>query len=398
LIDRSNHHLFQPLLYQVATAGLSGADIAVPIRSILRRQPNAAVLMAEVTGVDPARKRVLIGSGHVEYDYLILATGATHSYFGHEEWEKFAPGLKTLGDAMKIREQVLSAFEKAELENTPEEVAADLTIVIVGAGPTGVEVAGSIGELTQHTLKSDFRKIDPRRTRVILLEAGPRILSSFPEDLANIARRKLEESGIEVLTQAAVEQIDERGVVAGGRFIPAKTVIWAAGVQASPAGKWLGCPLDRAGRARVQPDLTVPGHPEVFLIGDAACVLANERPLPGLASVALQQGMYVASVLKARVEGQPEGIPPFRYLDKGNLATLGRRFAIADLHGIKLYGVPGWLVWVGVHIYYLIGFRTRFLVLLEWAWAYFTYQSGARLITAQASAGETKTAEKRKIS
>lgn len=381
LIDRSNHHLFQPLLYQVATAGLSPADIAYPIRSVLHDQKNAEVVMGEVTGVDTARREVRTRDGHAyPYDYLVLATGARHGYFGHDEWERFAPGLKTIADAVQIRQRILLAFEKAEKESDPAQRAARLNFVIVGGGPTGVEMAGAIAELSYRALASDFRRIDPRATKIILLEAGPKILASFPDSLSQRAREKLEQFGVEVRTGAKVEAIDATGVVVNGQRIPSLNAIWAAGVLASPIGKWIGCETDRVGRVKVNPDLSVPGYPDIFVIGDAAS-LNDERgkPLPGVAPVAMQQGKHVAEVIEARLEGAESR--PFHYWDKGNLATVGRRFAIADVGKLRMAGFPAWLVWVVVHIYYLIGFRNRVVVLLQWAWAYLTFQRGARLIT-----------------
>lgn len=388
LIDRQNHHLFQPLLYQVATAGLSPADIAAPIRSILARQRNTEVIMGDVTGVDATKYQVQLGDRAVPYDYLILATGATDSYFGHNEWAKYAPGLKSVTEATAIRRDILLAFEAAEVETDEAKRNALLTFVLVGAGPTGVEMAGAIAELAHRALSSDFRHINPKSTRILLLEAGPRILASFPEDLAIKAQRMLESMGVEVRANTKVEGIDEQGVIAAGARIPSKTVIWSAGVAASPAGKWLRAETDKAGRVKVQPDLTVPGHPEIFVIGDTMTMTQNGKPLPGVAPVAMQQGRYAAEVIRCRVEGKPAP-KPFHYLDKGNLATVGRAFAIMDIHGFKLSGYIAWLGWLFIHILYLIGFRNRLLVLIQWTWAYVTYQRGARLITQ----GMTETAE-----
>lgn len=380
LIDRSNHHLFQPLLYQVATAGLSPADIAAPIRAILRSQANTEVLMAEVDGINVQDRLVLMKDRKVSYDYLVIATGATHSYFGRDEWRRFAPGLKSIVDATTIRRNILLAFENAEMEPGQEKKKAWLTFVMVGAGPTGVEMAGSIAELSHKALKSDFRHIEPAQTRIILVEAGPRILAGFPEDLATKARKKLESFGVEILTGARVEHIDESGVVFSNSKIPARTVIWCAGVAASPAGKWLQAEVDRAGRVKVRPDLSVPGHPEIFVIGDTACCMQDEKPLPGVAPVAMQQGRYAASIIKRKIDGETE-VEPFRYRNHGNLATVGRSFAIVDLGRIKTSGFIAWMAWIIVHIYYLIGFRNRILVMVEWGWAYLTFQRGARLIT-----------------
>ncbi len=382
LIDRNNHHLFQPLLYQVATAGLSPADIAVPIRHVVRRQANTEVIMAEVIGVDPDGHRVLMRGGEVPFDYLVLATGARYNYFGHDGWERHAPALKSVADATGIRQKILQAFERAELEPDARRRGALLTFVIVGGGPTGVELAGAIAELAHAALASDFRRIRPEMTRIVLLEAAPRVLVAFPEGLAAKAAAALERLGVEVRAGTAVESVDERGVVAAGRRIEAGTVLWAAGVLASPAGKWLGAETDRAGRVRVRPDLSVPGHPEIFVIGDTAgCLDERGTPLPGIAPVAMQQGRYVAGVIRRRVAGA-RAPRPFRYVDKGNLATVGRSFAIADFKHLRLSGFIGWVTWLAVHIYYLIGFRNRLLVMLQWAWAYFTFQRGARLITA----------------
>lgn len=380
LIDRSNHHLFQPLLYQVATAGLSPADIAYPIRSVLKDQKNAEVVMSEVTGVDAEKNEVITKDGRYPYDYLVLATGASHGYFGHPEWEKFAPGLKTIPDAVQIRQKILLAFEKAEKEPDPVKQAALLTFVLVGGGPTGVEMAGAIAELSHYALSTDFRHIDPRLTKVILVEAGPRILTSFPDKLSTKAQQALERLGVDVRTDSRVELVDGEGVMVNGKRISATNVIWAAGVVASPIGKWLGCETDRVGKVKVNPDLSVPNHPNIFVVGDAACVYdKGGRPLPGVAPVAMQAGAHVASVIEARIEGH-EG-QPFKYWDKGNLATVGRTFAIADVGILKVWGIGAWAVWVVVHVYYLIGFKNRILVLIQWAWAYLTFQRGARLIT-----------------
>jgi NADH:ubiquinone reductase (H+-translocating) len=379
VIDRSNHHLFQPLLYEVATAGLSPADISAPIRHVLRRQRNTEVILGEVTSVDVTGQRVLVADRSVPYDYLVIATGARHSYFGHDDWERFAPGLKAIPDATAIRRKVLLAFERAELEPDPQVRSALLTFVIVGAGPTGVEMAGAIAELAHKTLVADFRHIDPRSTRILLVEAAPRILAAFPEQLARQAHRKLERLGVTVRTGQAVDEVDAEGVTIAGVRVAASTVIWAAGVRASPAGEWLGAKVDRAGRVLVQPDLTVEGHPEIYVIGDTAALSQDGQPLPGMAPVAMQQGRYVARAIRRRVRGE-QAAPPFHYLDKGSLATVGRAFAIAHIWKLELSGLFAWLVWVAVHIWYLIGFRNRLLVLVQWAWAYLTHQQGARLI------------------
>ncbi|HEU5368468.1 MAG TPA: NAD(P)/FAD-dependent oxidoreductase [Ktedonobacterales bacterium] len=380
VIDRRNHHLFQPLLYQVATADLSPADISIPIRAALRRQRNTEVLLAEVTGVDVEGRRVLLGERSVSYDYLVLATGAQHSYFGHDDWAPYAPGLKSNTDATAIRREILLAFEAAEIETNPEKRQALLTFVIVGGGPTGVELAGAIAGLARKSIVRDFRHIDSSASRILLVEAGPRLLAAFPETLARKAQRELERHGVEVLTNAPVEQVDADGVVIAGKRVAAQTVIWAAGVKASPAGKWLGAETDRAGRVIVGPDLTVPGHPEIFVLGDTASATQDGKPLPGVAPVAMQQGRYVARAIRRRLAGKKES-KPFHYRDKGNLATVGRSYAITDLGFIKLTGFIAWVTWLVVHIFYLIGFRNRLLVMIQWAWSYLTYQRGARLIT-----------------
>ena len=383
VIDRRNHHLFQPLLYQVATAELSPADISMPIRGILRGQRNAEVIMAEVTGLEAENKRVLMGENFIPYDYLVLATGAQHSYFGHEEWDQFAPGLKSIPDATAIRRRILLTFEKAELESDPAQQQALLTFVVVGAGPTGVEMAGAIADLAHKSIVRDFRRISPKSARIILVEAGPRILATFPESLARKAQTELEHLGVEVRTGEAVEQVTECGVVIHGEVIPASTVVWAAGVKASPAGKWLGAEVDRAGRVIIERDLTLPGQPDIFVIGDTASLSERGKPLPGVAPVAMQQGRFVAETIRRRLHGDTAR-KAFHYVDKGNLATVGRSFAIADLGLVKLSGFIAWVTWLVVHIFYLIGFRNRILVMIQWAWAYFTYQRGARLIQEEA--------------
>ncbi len=385
VIDRQNHHLFQPLLYWVATAGLSPADITSPIRWVLKRQQNTEVILAEVTGVDVENRLVLIGEHSVLYDYLVLATGAHDNYFGHPEWERNAPGLKSITDATSIRRRILLSFEAAEAEaaegeNDPHKIKELLTFVLVGAGPTGVEMAGAIAELAHKSLASDFRHIDTRHTRIVLVEAAPRILAAFPESLARKTQRKLTRMGVEVLTGKAVTQVDERGVTLDGEHIAAHTIIWSAGVSASPAGKWIGADVDRAGRVKVSADLTVPDHPEIFVIGDTASAIQDDRPLPGVAPVAMQAGRYVASVIKCRTEGmQPP--PPFHFHNKGNLATVGRSYAIVELGRLRMAGLIAWVIWLVVHIYYLIGFRNRIVALFQWGWTYFTYSRGARLIT-----------------
>lgn len=380
VIDRNNHHLFQPLLYWVATAGLSPADISSPIRNILRKQQNTEVLMAEVTEVDAERQLVFMGERSIAYDYLILATGARDNYFGHDEWSKYALGLKSVVEATTIRRKILLAFEAAEIERDPEKGHDLLTFVLVGAGPTGVEMAGAIAELAHKALASDFRHVDPTSARVILVEAAPRILAAFPESLAKKAKLALNRLGVEVRTGATVQTVDEDGVVINGERLRSKTVIWSAGVAASPAGKWLGAEVDRAGRVKVESDLTVSGHPNVFVIGDTATLTQDGKPLPGVAPVAMQQGRYVASIIAQRVAGRaPE--TPFRYHSKGNLATIGRSYAIVDMGKLRLTGLLAWLMWLAVHIYFLIGFRNRLVALFQWAWTYLTFHRGARLIT-----------------
>jgi NADH dehydrogenase FAD-containing subunit len=387
VVDRRNYHLFQPLLYQVATAGLSPADIAAPIRSILRDQANAEVLMARVTGVDRARREVMIDDNgrRIAYDYLVIAAGARHAYFGHDEWEEVAPGLKKIDDATAIRHRILVAFEKAETSHDPEERRRLLTFVIVGGGPTGVEMAGAIAELAKKTLVKDFRTIDPASARVILVEGGPRVLASFPEGLSAKARRSLEKLGVEVLTNTPVERCDADGVVSAGRRIDARTILWAAGVQAAPVAKWLQTDKDRAARVKVEPDLSVPGDPNIFVIGDNAAVMqANGQPVPGVAPAAKQMGLYVARVIAARIAGKPVSTP-FRYRNYGNFATIGRHAAVADFGWLRLSGYLAWLIWGIAHIYFLIGFRNRLAVMLDWLWAYVTYQRGVRLITGAGS-------------
>ena len=380
LIDRRNHHLFQPLLYQVATAGLSAPSIAAPLRQNLRRQTNVTVLMDEARDVDLARRRVTLSQGTLDYDALVVATGATHAYFGHDEWEPYAPGLKTLDDAFTIRRRVLLAFERAEREDDPAQRQAWLNFVIVGGGATGVELAGTVAEIARHTLPREFRRADPRRANVLLVEAGPRLLPAFAPELSEKARRQLEKLGVEVRLGAPVTGIDAQGVMLGDTPHPARTVLWAAGVAASPLGSRLGAPVDRAGRVLVEPDLSVPGHPDVFVIGDLASVTQTDgKPVPGVAPAAKQMGRYVAATLKARWQGkQPR---PFRYRDDGSLATIGRMAAVAQFGRLKLSGLLAWWVWLIAHITFLIGFRNRLVVMLDWAWAYWTYQRHARIVT-----------------
>ncbi len=396
VIDRRNHHLFQPLLYQVATAGLSPADIATPIRSILRNQANTHCLMAEVQGVDLAARAVVLPDRRVPYDHLVIASGAGQSYFGHPEWEADAPGLKSVSDATSIRQRILHAFEAAEMEPDPDRKRAWMRFVVVGGGPTGVEMAGSIAELAHHALARDFRNIRPGSAEIVLIEAGPRVLSSFPPRLSESARRAMLRLGVDVRTDCTVEKVDAAGVVIRGQRLDTRTVIWAAGVAASPAARWLGAEADRAGRVKVSDDLTLAGHPEVFVIGDTAHVEQNGKLLPGIAPVAMQQGKYVASMIAARIRGGGGGGRPFHYIDKGNLATVGRSFAIVDFGWFHAAGFFAWITWLAVHIFYLIGFRNRLIVMLEWAWAYLSFQRGARLITAAASDTGMRVAPKSK--
>ena len=382
LLDRRNHHLFQPLLYQVATAALSPGDIASPIRWILRRQSNVEVQLAEVVRIDAARRSVVLADGEVSYDYLIVASGATHAYFGHDEWRRVAPGLKTLEDALDIRRRVLVAFERAERETDPTRRAALLTFVVIGGGPTGVEMAGALAEISRQSLARDFRHFDPGSARIILAEAGPGVLSSFPEPLREAARRDLERLGVEVRTGLPVTDVRQGSVTIGTEVISVATVLWAAGVAASPLGATLGVPVDRAGRVFVNPDLTIPGHRELFVIGDLASLNgADGRPLPGVAQVALQMGKHAARNIQAAVAGRPYSA--FRYRDLGNMATIGRASAVADFGWLRLKGLVAWQAWLFVHIMNLIGFRNRLVVLVQWAWAYFSYQRAVRLITGQ---------------
>ena len=380
LVDRRNYHLFQPLLYQVATAALSPADIAWPIRAIVARQRNTSVQLGRVTGVDTTSREVLLDGRRLPYDYLILATGARHSYFGRDEWESVAPGLKKIADATGIRERVLLAFERAEVTDDPAERRRLLTFVVVGGGPTGVEMAGAVAELARMSLAADFRRVDPKDTRVVLVEAGPRVLATFPERLSEKARRQLERLGVEVRTGAAVMECDGDGVTAAGERIEARTVIWGAGVVASPAAKWLGVEADRGGRVIVGPDLAVPGHPTIFVIGDTAAVMQDGEPVPGVAPAAKQMGTHVAQLIDARIRGD-RFERPFRYRHQGNLATIGRKAAVADFGWLRLSGFPAWVLWAAAHVWFLIGWRNRFVVSLNWLWSYATFERGARLIT-----------------
>ncbi len=381
LVDRRNYHLFQPLLYQVAVAGLAPSDIAWPIRSILSRQANVSVLMDEVTGIDAEQRQVMLRRGPIAFDYLIAAAGATHPYLGHQDWAALAPGLKSLDDATLIRRRVLIAFEQAEMTADESARARLLRFVIVGGGPTGVELAGTIAELARHTLARDFRRIDPRRARITLVEAGERLLPSFDPRLSAYTRRSLERLGVEVRLGRPVTACDRDGVVLDGDAIPAATVIWAAGVAATPIGRWLGAETDRAGRVIVAPDLTVPGHPDIFVIGDAALVkTAEDEPVPGIAPAAKQQGRYAARAIAARIARAPPP-PPFRYRHAGSLATIGRRAAVVELSPFRLSGWPAWWIWGIAHIYFLLGVPSPLLVSLRWLWEYVTYGRGARLIT-----------------
>ena len=379
LVDRSNHHLFQPLLYQVAMAGLSPADIAAPIRSLLSSYPNIRVLQGEILSLDLDRKMAVADFGELPFDYLIVACGARHSYFGHDEWEEYAPGLKNLQQATEIRRRVLSAYEEAERSGSLDDRKRLMTFVIVGGGPTGVELAGAIGEMSRFTLARDFRNIDAKQARVILLEAGPRILLMFSEPQAARATRDLEHLGVHVWTQSAVTKIDADGVEIATERIRAATVLWAAGVQASPLGGAVGLEVDRQGRVLVEPDLSVKGHSYVFVAGDQACFMHQTgKPLPGTAPVAMQQGRYLARTIRRDLAGKPR--QPFRFVDKGQMATIGRSRAIVEIGRLRLAGFPAWLLWLVVHIYYLTGFKNRLLVVLQWAWSYLSFRRGARLI------------------
>jgi NADH dehydrogenase len=395
LVDRHNHHLFQPLLYQVATAALSPGDIAWPIRSIFRRQRNVQVVMAEATGIDTATCIVHAGELALPYDALVLATGATHSYFGRDDWAPVAPGLKQIEDATDIRRRLLLAFERAELTAEEAERRRLLTFVVVGGGPTGVELAGAMVELARHALAREFRRIDPSQARIVLIEAGPRILPTFPEELGRVAHRSLERMGVQVLTGTRVTECEATGVQCGEERIAASTIVWAAGVVASPVGGWIGAERDRAGRVKVAPDLSVPGHPDIFVLGDLAAVTdAKGRPVPGNAPAAKQMGRHVGRLLAARAAGSaaPTGTAPFTYRHHGDLATIGRRSAVVALDGIRLTGLIGWWFWGIAHVWYLIGFRSRVVVSFEWLWSYLTFQRGARLITGREPAGGNATA------
>jgi NADH dehydrogenase len=378
LVDRSNHHLFQPLLYQVATAGLSAPDIAAPLRHLLREQKNAEVRLDEVRNIDLAQRRVTLEGGTLNYDFLIVATGATHTYFGHDDWAAYAPGLKTLDDAFVMRRKVLEAFEAAECETDMDARANWLSFVVIGGGPTGVELAGTLAEIARHTLSNEFRRIDPRSAQIHLIEAGPRVLPSMPDVLSQSAKRQLERLGVEVHTGEAVTSVDANGVALGDRRIATRTVLWAAGVAASPLGRQLSAECDRAGRVPVRPDLSLPDHPEVFVVGDLATVTQDDKPVPGVAPAAKQMGAYAARVIRDRLAGKES--KPFRYHDYGNLATIGRMAAVVDLRGVHLSGVLAWWFWLTAHVFFLIGFRNRLIVLIDWAWSYWTYARHARII------------------
>ena len=397
VIDRRNYHTFQPLLYQVATAGLSPGEIAAPVRSILRSHGNVEVLMAEVAGFDLERRLVETAESSIPYDYLVVAAGASHAYFGHEEWEPFAPGLKTIEDALEIRRRVLLSFELAERQSAARESAPPLNFIIVGGGPTGVELAGTLSEICRHALTHEFRAIDPARAHILLIEGGPRVLAAYPEDLSRSAQEQLQRLGVEVRTSTMVTQVEPGAVCIGNARLEAAVILWAAGVAASPLGKKLGVPVDRAGRVPVQRDLSIPNHPEVFVIGDlAAAKDEHGKMLPGVAPVAIQQGRYVAKLIRREIESNAGSPPfarslregggvasrsPFHYWDKGSLATIGRAAAVAEFGKIHISGLIAWLAWLFVHILFLIGFRNRLLVFIQWAWSYVTYERGARLIT-----------------
>jgi NADH dehydrogenase len=380
VVDRKNHHVFQPLLYQVALAVLSPAEITSPVRAVLRNASNTEVLLGEVTGFDLEKRRVRIDGLDLPYDFLIVASGATHAYFGHPEWAQNAPGLKTIEDALEIRRRVLLAFETAEREAFAKHLTPPLNFVVIGGGPTGVELAGAISDISKRYMERDFRAIDPARSRIILLEGAPRVLPVYPEDLSASAEKQLTEMGVEVRTNAMVTQVEPGMVSVGTEKIPATVILWGAGVSASPLGRMLGSPTDKAGRVLVEPDLSVPGHPEVFVAGDLASIkMKDGKPVPGLAPAAIQMGKFVARQIGRSVDGKPR--EEFVYLDKGTLATIGRSRAVADLGKLHFSGYLAWLAWLFIHLFFLIGFRNRILVVMEWAWAYITYNQGARLIT-----------------
>jgi NADH dehydrogenase len=383
LVDRRNHHVFQPLLYQVATAGLSPAEIAAPIRHVLRRQRATRVLLGDVRAVDLEQKRVRLETGELAYDYLIVAAGATHSYFGHDPWAAHAPGLKTIEEALEIRRRVLLAFEEAEREEDAERRRAFLTFVVIGGGPTGVEMAGAFAEIARHTLAREFRRIDPASARIVLVEAGPRVLPAYPEDLSQRAQRQLEALGVQVWTGSPVSDVGPGGVQIGADRLATRTVVWAAGLQGSPLARTLGAPLDRSGRVRVLPDLTLPGHPEAAVIGDLAALEQDGKLVPGVAPAAMQMGAHAARNIERSLRGEP--LLPFRYRDKGSLATIGRSRGVASIGKLRLSGLVAWLAWLMIHIFFLIGYRNRLMVMLEWAWAYVTYDRSARLIVGRGS-------------
>jgi NADH dehydrogenase FAD-containing subunit len=394
LIDRTNHHLFQPLLYQVATAVLTPSQIATPIRNILRKQKNTTVLMGEVTGVDKDRKCVIVRDANrqnvpVPYDFLILATGASHSYFGHNEFAEYAPGLKSLADAEAARNKILQAFETAESEEDPSLHRELLTFVLVGAGPTGVEMAGALAVFVRSTLKSDFRRIDPASARIVLVDMAPRVLGTFSEKLSQAAKRRLEELGVEVRLGHSADQIDADGVMIAGERIASKTVIWTAGIAPSPAGKWLNAETDHAGRVRIQKDLTVPGHPDIFVVGDTASLDENGKPLPGVAQVAIQQGRYSGRLIHRRIVGTPP-IPAFKYFDKGSMAVVGKGFAVLESFKVQISGFAAWLTWAAVHLQFLATSSLRLTVFLQWVWTYVTGQRGDRLIVDHGGSDDAK--------
>jgi NADH dehydrogenase FAD-containing subunit len=391
LVDRTNHHLFQPLLYQVATAVLTPGQIGSPIRAILGKQRNTMVILGEVTGVNKEQRYIVASSADrrevpIRYDYLILATGVSHSYFGHDEFAPFAPGLKTLADAVAVRNRVLQAFEQAEAEEDPSRHRDLLTFVLVGAGPTGVEMAGALAVLVQTTLRSEFRRIDPRSARIVLVDMAPRVLGTFAEGLSGAAKRRLEQLGVELRLGHAVDHIDENGVIVAGERIASRTVIWTAGVAPSPAGKWLGVETDKAGRVKIQPDLTVPGHPEIFVVGDTASLQQDGKPLPGVAQVAMQQGRYAGRLIRRRVSGK-SAPRPFRYFDKGNMAVVGKGFAVLQSTGVRISGPVAWLAWAAVHLQFLATSSLRVSVFVQWVWTYLTSQRGSRLIVNHHASG-----------
>ena len=398
LIDRTNHNVFQPLLYQVATSELAPSQIGSPIREIFRNQKNTTVILGEVTGVDKEQKHVVVSNADrdlvpVAYDYLIVATGATHSYFGHNEFAKYAPGLKSLADAVAARNKILQAFERAEAEEDPRRHRDLLTFVLVGGGPTGVEMASALAVLIRTTLRSEFRRIDPASARIILVDLAPRVLSSFSEKLSRAAKQRLESLGVEVRLGHSVDQIDADGVVVAGERIASKTVIWTAGVAPSPAGKWLSAETDRAGRVRIQKDLTVPGHPEVFVVGDTTSFDQNGKPLAGVAQVAMQQGRYAAKVIRTRITGGSPP-PPFSYFDKGTMAVVGKGFAVLESGKVQLSGFGAWVAWAGVHVQFLTTSSLRLTVFLQWAWTYMTGERGSQLIVNHHAADSTKAEER----